>query len=463
VTATAASDGASAETGAGAPAESDDPAGDQQDTEGEPVRIHERTERDTGRWKGITLVSLGCGGVALVLKVPALLLAAVVGIGVAAYVRATEDPEVALSVTREFGDDNPDPGDEVAVTVTVRNEGEGLLPDLRLVDGVPDALPVVDGAARLGTFLRPGETATLEYAVRAKRGDHEFDRCTAVARDLSGETEHEVHVATGDRIVCTPSTTDTREVPLRALTSRFTGRVETDDGGEGIEFHATREYRPGDSLSRIDWNRHARTGELSTIEFRQERSATVVLLLDLRKGAYVRESGEGLHAADRGVEGASRMFTALLDTGDRVGIGAFAPEDVWLPPGAGNEHWARARDLFGTHPALSPTVPERQASVTLRVRRLRQRMPSDAQVILFSPLVDDAIVRGARLLDAHGHLVTVVSPNPTSDETPGAKVAAVERDARMDDLRSTGVRVIDWGPEEHLEAAIDRASRRWSA
>jgi uncharacterized repeat protein (TIGR01451 family) len=436
------------------------PAGEGAATAADPVL--ERTERDTARWKGVTVLSLVAGGVGLYARIPALLLASVVPLGYLAYVRATESPEVALTVERVFGTDRPDPGDEVTVRVTVTNAGDRTLPDLRLVDAVPESLPVVDGSARAATALRPGEAVTLEYAVRAKRGDHVFDRCIAVARDLSGTTELEVHVATDDRIVSTPSTDPTREVPLRALTSPYTGRVETDDGGEGVEFHATREYRPGDSLSRIDWNRHARTGELSTVEFRQERSATVVLVLDLRKQAYLREDDEGLHAADRGVEAASQVFTALLETGDRVGIAAFAPEEVWLAPGTGNEHWARARNLFATHPALSPTRTEARASVNLRVRQLRQRLSSDAQVILFSPLCDDPIVHGARLLDAHGHLVTVVSPDPTADGTPGQQLARAERATRMAKLRSVGVRVIDWAPDEHLAAAIDRAGRRWS-
>jgi uncharacterized protein (DUF58 family) len=246
-------------------------------------------------------------------------------------------------------------------------------------------------------------------------------------------------------------------------TTPFTGRVETTDGGEGVEFHALREYRPGDSLSRIDWHRTARTGELATILYRQERSASVMLVMDLREAAYVRPDEEGLHAADRGVEAASQVFSALLESGERVGLASVAAEDLWLRPGTGNEHWARARDLFTTHPALTSTVPEKRTPVTLQVRQLRKRLSPNTQVVLFSPLCDDGVVRGARLLEAHGHLVTVISPDPTADRTPGQRLARTERAARMADLRRTGIRVIDWSPDEHLATVIDRASRRWSA
>jgi uncharacterized protein (DUF58 family) len=430
------------------------------DSEG-VATIRSEIDRRTGRWKGVSALALLAGAAGILFRQPELLLSAVVGVGYEAYARVGSAPGVSVVFEREFDVEDPDPGDEVTVTLSVTNRGDRL-PDLRIVDDVPDALPVVEGTPRLGTALQSGGTDEVSYTVRAKRGRHEFDSVKAIVRGFSGAVERELELATDDDLVCTPSATPTREVPLRELTSRYTGRVETSDGGEGVEFFATREYRPGDSLSRIDWNRHARTGELATLEFRQERAATVMLVLDLRSQAYLRETDEGLHGADRGVDAASQVFAALLESGDRVGVTAFSPGDVWLQPGTGNEHRARVRELFATHPGLSPEIPEERVSVTIGVRRLRRRLPGDAQVILFSPLCDDGIARGARLLDAHGHLVTIVSPDPTGEGTPGQELARAERTARMTDLRGKGVRVVDWSTDEPLATAIDRASRRWS-
>jgi uncharacterized protein (DUF58 family) len=59
--------------------------------------------------------------------------------------------------------------------------------------------------------------------------------------------------------------------------------------------------------------------------------------------------------------------------------------------------------------------------------------------------------------------VTIVSPDPSADGSPGQRLARAERTARMTDLRGKGIRVIDWSPGEELATAIDRASRRWSA
>ena len=432
---------------------------------GRPLGDHLRASERTGRWKGIGVVALLTSGVGVVSREPGLVLAAAVGVGYLAYVRAaavrgTRSPP-ALSVERSYETD-PDPGERVRVETTVTNGSDRLLADVRLVDGVPEPLPVVDGAPRVATTLAPGESTTLSYAVEAKRGEHAFEPLLALLRDPAGETERTVRVTTADAVVSTPSTASVAELPLRPQTTRYAGRVETDDGGEGVEFHATREYRSGDPTSRIDWNRYARTNELATVEFRQERAATVVLVLDLRPAAYRRADDTGLHAADRGVEAASRVFASLLETGDRVGVGALAAEEVWLPPGAGNDHRARARKLFVSHPALSSTMPTERVPVRVAVRRLRKRLPEAAQVVLCSPLCDDGALRAARRLEAHGHAVTVVSPDPTADRTPGQRLADAERTARANDLRAGGVRVVDWKPDDRLSTAIDRAGRRWS-
>jgi len=424
--------------------------------------VHRSTAASTHRWRGISAVAFVAGGLGMVLSVPSLLLAGAIGVAYAAYAKAATAPEVSLSVSRSFSDETPDPGDEVDVVVTVTNEGESFLPDLRLVDGVPDPLVVTDGVPRLGTALRPGESAAFEYTVTAGRGTHTFDHVLVIARGMSGAVERRAEVSTSDDLVCEPAFRPVSTVALRALTTRHAGRVETTEGGEGIEFHSTREYRPGDSLSRIDWNRHARTGELATLRFRQERSATAILVIDTREAAYLRSSENDPHAVDRSVAAATSVFPALLDDGNRVGVAAFGPGDVWLPPGLGSDQRARARDLFTTEPVLSAELPDGDFHFGIETKRLRKRFPEDAQVVLFSPLCDDNVARLARLLDTHGHLVTVVNPDPTTAESAGHRLVAAERVARIASLREVGIRVADLPEGTDVETALARAAHRWS-
>ncbi|QLH77300.1 DUF58 domain-containing protein [Halosimplex rubrum] len=432
---------------------------------GGPVAVTVRSSRlrSTNHWVGFATLVFLSAGLGALLRSRALMLAAVVGVGYLAYANTTEAPEPDLAVERRLSAEDPEPGDTVEVTVVVENVGEAALPDLRVVEQVPEALAVTAGPARAATALRPGARMTFSYTVLARRGAYRFEGLTVIARNASGSRERELDAETEPAaITCLAPVDATEAVPLRGLTSPYTGRVSTDSSGEGTEFASLREYQHGDALSRIDWNTFARDGTLTTMEFREERMATVVVVLDLREEAYLQAGDDGPHAVDRGIDAARRVFNSLLGTGDRVGIAAFAAETVWLSPGAGPTHRARARELLSTHPALSPTPPDGRVYVRLQLRRLAQRLDDDAQVVFVSPMPDETSAVIARSLQVRGHAVTVLSPDPTMRDTPGRRLAAVERSNRLNDLRGSDVRVVDWDGDERLAEALERARRRWS-
>ena len=229
--------------------------------------------RETHRWYGVAAIAFFAAGAGVIASRPALLLASVVGVAYVAYARTAGAPTVALKVERRLSDPEPDPGEPVEVTIRATNEGP-LLADLRLVDGVPDGLAVSDGSPRHATALRRGRVVEFGYTVEAARGEHAFGPVTVIARDASGALEHEteVEVEVETTLTCVPPLPpSTISVPLRAQTAQYTGPVATRGGGSGVEFYTTRDYRAGDAMTRVDWNRLARTGELSTVQFREER------------------------------------------------------------------------------------------------------------------------------------------------------------------------------------------------
>ena len=460
-TATPATDGgteATADTAGGSTAETTS------ETTPESGTRSPATTRRTNRWVGVAGLSFLTAGLGVATSTRPLVLAAVVGVAYLAYANVASAPSPSLSVARTVSDATPEPGDEVRVTVSVTNTGDASLPDLRAVEQVPQALSVVKGPARAATALRPGATMTFAYTVTARRGEYAFDGLTAIVRNASGSEEREFDLRTpATTVTCVPPVDATEAVPLHALTSRYVGRVSTDTAGDGVEFASLREYQHGDPLSRIDWNQYARDGSLATMEFREERMATVVLLLDLRPEAYVQSGEEGRNAVERSIDATHRMFNSLLDTGDRVGVAALSNDDIWLAPDAGPTHQAEARHLLATHPALSPTPPAERVYIRPALRMLAGRLPDDAQVVFCSPMVDGAAAYVARRLHVRGHPVTVVSPDPTRRDTVGRTLASVERSNRTSDLRATGLRVIDWPDDESLYEALERARRRWSA
>jgi uncharacterized repeat protein (TIGR01451 family) len=432
----------------------------------EGVRYHDT--RWTGRWLGIEAFALVAAGLGVATVQPGLLLFAAVGAVYAAYARSTGQPELrGLSVERTLSDTQPFPGEEVTVTVTVENVGGTFLPDLRLVDLVAPNMRVVDGSPRQYTALRPGAHARFQYTVIAERGAHEWS-LLAVGSGFAGSIEQEAVIEPeGDTTInCLPRLRTVSEVPVRSQTTVYSGQVNTDLGGAGLEFHSVREYQPNDPMRRVEWKRLARTGELATIDLREERAATVLLLFDAREGAYVASGPGEQHALDRSIAAASEVYAALSDSGNLVGIAAFDTVPCWLGPGAGTGHDEAARQLLAHHPAMSSLPPQMQdldGGYVDPMTHIRRQLGSGSQVMMFSPLISQYPAEVARRLDSAGHRVSVISPDPTADRTAGQQLARVERAIRINRLREHGINVIDWGTDETLGLSLQRANRRLTA
>ncbi|SEN48243.1 Uncharacterized conserved protein, DUF58 family, contains vWF domain [Halorientalis persicus] len=426
------------------------------------------TVKRTERWRGLSAAALLAGALGLLTWTPALLPVAALAVALLAYGRVVAPPAATLALTRSVSDPDPEPGDTVTVQLTIENVGDRTLPELRLVDGVPPALRVVDGAPSLGTSLRPGGTATLSYAVEAASGVHEFQPATVLLRDAAGVVERRIEIEADEatEIGEPPRLDDGQRLPLRAANARYAGRQTVDGSGDGLTFRTIREYQRGDPLSRVDWRRRARTGQLATVEFHPERSLPVVLVVDTRPVAAVAPTPDGETAVERSLSVAEALFGGLAADDHRVGVATLGPERTWLAPGRGRAHEQRARELFsrsveqvtsdgdgeGRDTAADPTDAGRGW--------LRERLPGTAEVIVSTPLVDDAVVGLIEGVAALGTPVSVVSPDPTVENTAGRTLARYERRDRLADVRASGVPVVDVGAGEDIERAL--ATAGWS-
>ncbi|MGM0399545.1 MAG: DUF7269 family protein [Halobacteriota archaeon] len=411
--------------------------------------------RRTGHWDGVGVIAIVGLTLGVYYQLPSLLLAAAVGIGFAAYSRFGSDPDVAVTLERVVSDPEPDPGDAVTVEVRIRNDGSRRLADLRFVDGVPSALSVADGSPRLGTVVRSGGVATVRYSITARRGEFEFEPAHLIARTVTGATEVERRLSPDQEttITCLPTVgvLDSVESVLPDRGLRYAGTLSTETPGQGVEFHGVRDYQAGDPVAHIDWNRYARTRELTTVSSVEERSATVVVAVDTRPAAYLAPAGTGFeHAVDRSVAGATAIFGSLLSDGHSVGLASVGPDAVYLSPGRGDEHRYRGRRLLGTAEAFSPSPP---ADSTVDLDQF-ERVPPGAQVVFVSPLCDDESAALVREFRRRGFAVTILSPDPTTATGPEASLLASERDRRIDELRVATGRIVEWDWEEPLERAL---------
>lgn len=406
---------------------------------------------ETNRWRGVLAVALAAGALGLVANRADLLLAATVGVVYAAFPRVTSTPAATVDVNRRLSQLTPHAGDTVDVTVTVTNTGSSVLPDVRVVDGVPPALTVTDGSPRHGTSLRPGGTDSFTYTVETTAGRHRFDPATVVLRDWSGASEETTTVSAETEIDCVAGENGT---VLRSQTIDAVGRIPANVGGHGVEFHSTRDYQRSDSMQQVDWKRYAKTGELSTVEFRVERAASVAVLVDARRSAY-RGGDEGPHAVTAAVAAAEQLFVAALARRNRVGIAGVGREACWFPTGSGRKHRARGQEFLATNPTFGTHPPSTEPPLEEQTETLRNRLPSNAQLVVVTPLCDDDIAAAARSFEADGHAVSVVSPDVTREDSPGHRLATVERTARIRRLRQSQIPVIEWDPDTPLATAVN--------
>lgn len=459
-------------------------------------------EADTGatsyqrvyRWIGGMSVSAILVTVALVFGKPTFLVTAFVPVAYVVYGAVTTPPHIeSLEFERRVSTDSPAPGEPVTVELEVTNTGESAIPDLRLIDGVPEELAVVKGTPRAAITVAAGRSATVEYTLIARRGTYTYRAVKARARNLSGSGVATASIEPDGTTELT-CTLDVEEFPLEDRTIQFAGPLATDSGGPGVEFYSTREYRRGDPMSRIDWRKLAKTGELTTIEYREHRAARVVVVIDAREPTRVA-AGNGLPTgAEFATYAAARAVSALDDAGHEVGVAALGIEDpvldirpAWVEPGTGAEFRTRAQSVYDAAMTADPASTdggrggdfvdapawpgttgrsaESGSSVGTdggdrELERLLGWLSADAQLLFVTPLLDEFPVEAVETLLAYNHPVTVLTPDAVGEQSLGQHLARIDRAIHLARLRRVGAPVIDWDRETPLQLALAAAIER---
>ncbi|MEZ3114609.1 DUF58 domain-containing protein [Halobaculum sp. MBLA0147] len=444
-----------------------------------PASVVDRASA-TGRWTVWLGGALGLVGLGLLYGSALVIAAAAVPLAYVGYGAISALPRtVDVRVERRVPERQVTPGDHVPVTVTVHNEGQSVLPDVRVLDGVPEELAVVDGSPRVATALRPGGSTEVTYEVVAKRGSYDFEPARVRVRSLAGTAAASlsVPVAGADEISCTaPAAT----VPIDRAAPRRVGQSPADTGGEGLEFYATREYRRGDPQSRVNWRQFAKRGELVTTEFREERAGRAVVVLDVRPPTRRSATAAYPTGAEFAAYTAEVALERLRADGDEVALAVLGldPDEVSVPvPTAGDALWiehAEAGDgqrrARATLAAAAEVAAERRGTLDEGPRyrtdtprgtesaaaSLVARCPADAHVVLVSPFPDAVPGAYARRFAVADYAVSAVAPDHTSEETLGGRTVALHRRLRLREVEPLCRTVVDWPADRPLGLAVAR-------
>lgn len=351
-------------------------------------------------------------------------------------------------------------GELVPITLTIHNEGTALA-ELLVVESLPAGLSIDSGDTQLLTYLAEKETAELTYTVAVQRGTFDVSGTAVVLRDPLGLFTWAGVPPVTTHLTVIPRYQQLRLLPLRPpRTMGFSGPLSARQSGAGTNFWGVREYQLGDPLRRVNWRTSARYHEqLFTTEYQQERIADISLIVDARREHMLAGRGESL--LDHEVRATAALADSLLRDGHRVGLFLYGYGLDGVLPGYGKGQ--RERILR----KLAEARPGSQLFRTLHYLPVRL-FPAGAQLIFISPLAEGDETMLFRLR-ARGYGVLVVSPNAVEFEaqllaqrqTPAhplaIRLARLERQGFLRQLRQAGITTVDWPVNESLDEALQVA------
>ena len=429
------------------------------------------------RWRVVIGLAFVLVGVGVLVVDPRILIGAIIPVLVLGYGMVGSTPEItdAIVLRRSVTPAQTHPGGTPTVTLTIENTRDTWITDLRVVDGVPDEVAVIDGSPRATVRLAPGESATLTYTVQARYGTTEFTSTTVRSVGVGA-----LHMQTvtmepaGDNHITatvTPETTITQRQPTDIV-----GQQTTDQGGEGIEFHGVRSYQPTDPAHKVNWRQYAKTRELSTIQYRQEEALDTVVAVDLRPCTKQAQRKTAPTGTELCIYMAHQLVSELLANRNRVGMLAFGVQAseidgpvagetgyVWIPPSDRTETLTRVQQVLDhAGQAADPSVTEQILSDTVpTATEITERIDGQTQVLFVSPLCDETAVDLVRAYNQVSHTTKIYLPDITSRASTGGLIAQTQHRMRMQQVRQYGVPVISWRPDtESLETALQEGTRR---
>ena len=235
----------------------------------------------------------------------------------------------------------------------------------------------------------------------------------------------------------------------------FEGLITQLTRGEGSDFDALTEFRPGMDRRSIDWKQSGRHMKLLAKQYRTERNNQIVFAID--SGRQMCEPVAGLPRVDRCVSAMLLTAWIALKLGDRVALHAFDSRPR-LSSGlvSGGGAFAELERL-----AAGIDYSSEETNYTFALTTLSAKLTRRSMIILFTEFTDsisaDFLLRALRrLVETHVVLVVVlrdqelesiVEREPeTADDVTRAITASTllkERRVVIGGLQHLGVHVIE--------------------
>jgi len=347
-----------------------------------------------------------------------------------------------ISATRACNKQMANIGEQVAVVVTVTNNGRFPVPWMIVEDSVPRHA-IVQRPPRIKLHrkrrkiirLKAGERVTIPYQVEfLMRGYYQLGPLLVESGDVFGLHRRyriltePVYILVYPRVVPLQGYDIASRRPIGEV--RMTHRMFEDP----TRISGVRPYQTGDALNRVHWRATARTGELHSKTFEPSSIAGATLLLDFHRDRYL--SRHEPFRSELGITTVASLANAVYQLGQQIGFitnGRDAADRIRLQ---GHRHEFSTRDDALQEAAempdsdrLRPVVVETRRGAGQLMRILETlaraeltdgltfpqlvtetagRMPRDATVIAVLPHVPPETAVALGMLKRQGFAVTAV-------------------------------------------------------
>jgi uncharacterized protein (DUF58 family) len=327
-----------------------------------------------------------------------IMFALVLCIPLASYCIARATP-ARLRVTRTMPDRMTE-NETARVTFHLHNDSRLRKLLFRIMDELPEWLESDAPNGLLVRGIGGHESLSVSYALTPrKRGVYRVGPAATTAYDALGLFRFAHPAAEAHELIVYPYGADLHTLETAGVIS-FYGSVSSRSRiGDALEFHAIREYLPGDELRRIHWKSTARTGKFTVMEFEQNVAGTLTIALDLAEGW---EFGEGKQTT---LESAVRLAAALakcaLASGGAVRLLAHGRRD----------HSAVARQGLDELPHVLESLARAQADGPSPLAEVLERQAADLArggVLLLTADPDPATLEFVKRLRGRGSGVGLV-------------------------------------------------------
>lgn len=255
--------------------------------------------------------------------------------------------------------------------------------------------------------LPPGSSAQADFALEpTRRGRIMVDRIWTRWRGPMALMQLTKEIPVDRTVDVVPNIRGVQKGLLQVYVNEAIFGIKVQQRGEGVEFEALREYRPGMDIRFIDWKHSARHRKLHAKEFRTERNHHVVMAFDT--GRLMIEPIDGVTRLDHAINAALRLSWVSLQAGDLVGVYGFdAGVRKYVEPQRGGAAFARLQRI-----TADLDYHYEETNFTLGLAELHSRLKRRALVILFTDFVDtitaELLVESAARI-ARRHVVVFVT------------------------------------------------------